>query len=177
MQIMQWSWCVIGVVLASNVFTAAIMMWIFTRKDSQTLPNVNKPPGSVCAVAESTEGLCNAVVDRRPFSDLATWEREIIKQVAASGPGDWNEKLALLPADVRREAKTSKYLDDWWCTVGPQIQEVIRKQSGLKCCKESTKKVEMPCGSTCASCKTRDTCRLHQNGASPRPLRDLEDLF
>eukprot|EP00954_Amorphochlora_amoebiformis_P019429 1332622-Amorphochlora_amoeboformis.AAC.1 len=103
---MQWSWCVIGVVLASNVFTAAIMMWIFTRKDSQTLPNVNKPPGdphsvawnhpfrlsilvgrgSVCAVAESTEGLCNAVVDRRPFSDLATWEREIIKQVAASGP-------------------------------------------------------------------------------------------
>lgn len=101
------------------------------------------------------------------LSDLQLDEQILVQLVAESGPGNWEEKsttiverlytLPSVPEEMLRNCRSAEYIEARWNAIAPIVR--IRLEA----------EVQMPCGHTCGTCPTRNTCHLHE-------ALDIEDI-
>eukprot|EP01065_Artemidia_motanka_P041993 TRINITY_DN5541_c2_g1_i1.p2 TRINITY_DN5541_c2_g1~~TRINITY_DN5541_c2_g1_i1.p2 ORF type:complete len:281 (+),score=71.99 TRINITY_DN5541_c2_g1_i1:270-1112(+) len=111
-----------------------------------------------CVGKGSAKGLGLGVVDQA-----------VVELVAMEGAGQWERIAAMLPEKIREitaadaeggvqarvEQLTPEDVERRWQEIAPAVKERLSHNP------------EMPCGHTCGTCPTRDSCHLHT---------DLEDL-
>ena len=98
---------------------------------------------------------CSASPDGIMMSDFSDVEQAVIKHVSLHGAKEWDvlsDKLSI----------SSDELHARWIEIAPAVQQHLSSNP------------EMPCGHTCGTCPTRDTCQLH---GELDELVDLEDMI